>query len=120
MVPRRRQAGWILTGALVSVLGTYLVVALVTLLFRFPVPFGGYVSGPRGVGLSLLAATIYGVVFGGFVLQGLLGGVAGWLACRRAGGEPLATGRLCLCYGLLAAAPGVALLATLDMIIGPW
>lgn len=111
---------WILRGAVVSVLGTYPVAAVVALVFRFPVPFGGYVSGRSGVMLSLLAVTFYGALFGGFVVQGLLGGVAGGLAERRGGGNRRLTWRLCMLYGLAASFPGVALLATLDKIIGPW
>ena len=101
-------------------LGTYPAAAVFALFFRFPVPFGGYVSGPSGATLSPLAVTIYGVMFGGFVIQGLLGGVAGGLAERRGGGSRRLTWRLCILYGLAASLPGVALLATLDKIIGPW
>lgn len=111
---------WFLRGAALSVLGTYPAAALAALLFRFPVPFGGYVSGPGGAALTPLAVTIYGLVFGGFLVQGVLGGVAGLRAGHRGRHDRGRTWRLCFLYGLAAAVPGVAVLAVLDRIIGPW
>jgi hypothetical protein len=111
---------WALRGAVLGVLATYPMAALCALFFRFPVPFGGYVSGPSGAVLSPLAVTIYGVMFGGFVVQGVLGGIAGRLARRRGRGNQRLTWRLCILYGAAASLPGVALLATLDKVIGPW
>lgn len=111
---------WVLRGALFGMIGTYPAAVLCALVFRFPVPFGGYVSGPGGAALAPLAVTIYGAVFGGFLVQGVLGGLAGRLAERRGRGSGPRTWRLCLVYGALASLPGVALLAILDKIIGPW
>ena len=103
-----------------SVLGTYPVAALCALVFRFPVPLGGYVGGLTGAALTPLAVTIYGAVFAGFVVQGVLGAVAGGLAAHRAKGNQRRAWRLTLAYGIGASVPGVALLALLDKIIGPW
>ncbi len=94
--------------------------ALSALLFRFPIPFGGYSSGVHAVLPSAVAVTVYGVMFGGFVVQGLLGAVAGVLAQRRAGPDEGHKWRRCGIYGLAASLPGVTTLAVLDKIIGPW
>jgi hypothetical protein len=104
----------------VSVLGTYPVAALCALVFRFPIPLGGYVGGLTGAALTPLAVTVYGAVFAGFVIQGVLGAVAGGLAARRAKGNQRQAWRLTLAYGVGASVPGVAVLALLDKIIGPW
>ena len=107
-------------GTLCSIVGSYPMGALCALLFRFPIPFGGYASGVDAVIPTLLAVTVYGVLFGGFMVQGLLGGLAGLLARRRGGPDRRHTWRLCALYGLAASLPGVVILAVLDKIIGPW
>jgi hypothetical protein len=109
-----------LCGAACSILGTYPMAMLSALLFRFPIPFGGYSSGVHAVLPSLLAVTVYGLMFGGFIVQGLLGGVAGFLARRQGGLDQRRTWRLCAIYGVAASLPGVVALAVLDKIIGPW
>jgi hypothetical protein len=67
-----------------------------------------------------MAVTVYGVVFGGFIVQGLLGGVAGVLARRHGGPDRRRVWCLCAVYALAASLPGVVILAVLDKIIGPW
>lgn len=65
---------------------------------------------------ALIAAGVYGVL-GGFVVQALLGGIAGVMASRS--GAPDRR-RAVLTYSVLAALPGVLVLSVLDWIIGPW
>ena len=107
-------------GMLFSIVGSYPMGALCALLFRFPIPFGGYASGVDAVIPTLLAVTVYGVLFGGFMVQGLLGGVAGVLARQQGGPARRGSWRRCAFYVLAASAPGVLILAVLDNIIGPW
>lgn len=118
MTPWKTSAG-AARGALVSVVATYPVAALFALVYRFPVPFGGYVSGPQGALLSAIGVTFYGALFGGFAVQAALGAVAGamWSRAPAAGGG---ASRRWLLPGLAASVPGVALLSVLDKIIGPW
>jgi hypothetical protein len=73
-------------------------------------------SGPRAVVPALFGAAFYGVL-GGFVVQALLGGIAGVMASRS--GAPDRR-RAVLTYSVLAALPGVLVLSVLDWIIGPW
>jgi hypothetical protein len=110
----------ILCGAACSIAGTYPMAALCALLFRFPIPFGGYSSGVHAVLPSVVAVTVYGLVFGGFLVQALLGGVAGVLARRHGGPDRTHRWRRCVICGVAASLPGVTALAVLDKIIGPW
>ena len=107
---------YFLAGAAIAVAATFPLAALAALVFRFPIPFGSYMSGIGAVIPALFAAAFYGVL-GGFVVQALLGGIAGVMASRS--GAPDRR-RAVLTYSVLAALPGVLVLSVLDRIIGPW
>ena len=68
-----------LAGAAISVGATFPLAALMALVFRFPIPFGSYMSGIGAVIPALFAAAFYGMI-GGFMVQALLGGLTGGLA----------------------------------------
>ena len=83
---RHQEAGslrWFTKGAVYGVVGTLPLVAVTALVFRFPVPFVGYMSGPGAIMPTLLGALFYGVFFGGFAVQALLGGAGGLVGARR-------------------------------------
>ena len=107
---------YFLAGAAIAVAATFPLAALVALVFRFPIPFGSYMSGPSAVVPALFAAAFYGVI-GGFLVQAILGGIAGAIASRT--GSPNRW-RTVGTYAVLAALPGVLILSILDWIIGPW
>jgi len=112
--------GFFLAGAAIAVGATFPLAALAALVFRFPIPFGGYMSGPRAVVPALFAAAFYGTI-GGFMVQAILGGIAGGLAAARTvppEGRP--AWKRCALFAGLAAVPGVLLLSILDWLIGPW
>lgn len=111
---------WFRKGAMVGMVATVPLALLCALLFRFPVPFAGYLSGPEAVIPALIGVFFYGLLFGGFAVQALLGGMGGLLAGHHAGPDPGKRRCLCLLYSTIAAIPGVLLLAILDRIIGPW
>lgn len=67
----------ILLGAGITVVMAFPVAGLLALVYRFPVPFAGYVSGFSAVGYAMGGVVIYGLL-GGFPRLALLGG-----ACRR-------------------------------------
>lgn len=94
--------------------------AACALVFRFPVPFAGYMSGIDAVRPALSAVWFYGASLGGFLVQAVLGGLAGVLAQRCAAGDRQRTLRLCLVFSVVGSAVGVFALAILDQIIGPW
>lgn len=49
------------------------------LLYRFPVPSAGYVSGIEAAGSAMFEVVFYGVFFGGFILLGILGAIDGFV-----------------------------------------
>jgi hypothetical protein len=95
------------------------VAGVLALLYRFPVPFAGYVSGLPGVGYAMVAVLFYGIV-GGFPLLAVLGGIVGALATRTAPpGSRFPWGRVIMAC-MLPDVAALSLLAVLDKIIGPW
>ena len=106
-------------GAGIAVAASFPLAALVALLFRFPIPFGTYMSGIGAVIPALFAAAFYGII-GGFMVQALLGGIAGGLAASATVSDRRRAWRRCAAFASLAALPGVLLLSILDWIIGPW
>ena len=66
-------------GIVVALLGIFPVAALVALIYRFPIPAVGYLSGLDGMMGSPLAVLLYGIV-GGFYLLAVFGAIAGAVA----------------------------------------
>jgi hypothetical protein len=92
--------------------------ALVALVFRFPIPFSGYSSGPKAMVAAMFAAFFYGLL-GGVLVQavaGCLGGLAAYSLAR----DNMLRNVLSVLLGMVAAMPGLLILAMLDWIIGPW
>jgi hypothetical protein len=106
-------------GAAIAVLATCPAAAVVALIFRFPIPFGSYMSGPRAVVPALFAVAFYGTI-GGFMVQALAGGIAGGIAARRGAPDRRRAWKRCATFAILASLPGVLILSILDWIIGPW
>jgi hypothetical protein len=111
---------WFAAGALVGVVGSLPLAALSALVFRFPVPFAGYMSGPGAVVPALMGTLFYGIALGGFVVQALLGGLGGLAGARRGWPDHKRMRRLCVTFSLVGSGIGIATLAVLDWIIGPW
>jgi hypothetical protein len=93
--------------------------AICVLIYRFPVPFGGYVSGARQLPLALLAVVFYGALGGLPVMLGV-GALGGWLAHALAAPDMRRVRRLALTFGMAASAAAVLVLAVLDKLIGNW
>jgi hypothetical protein len=104
-----------LLGSLLAIAASLPIAAMTALVFRFPIPFGGYVSGPDAVLPSLYAAAFYGML-GGFLVQGLLGGTAALVARRTGNRSGIHSGMA----AVIAAVPAVLILSVLDWIIGTW
>ncbi len=109
----------ILWGAASATLLAFPFAAMCAVLYRFPVPFAGYVSGVGAVPSVLMGVAFYGIL-GGFPLLTAAGVLAGWAAHRKGQPDPRAVRRLAIGLGALAALLGVALLAVLDTLIGSW
>ncbi len=109
----------VLPGAFWAVVLAFPFAAICTLIYRFPVPFGGYASGPAASLRALAAVLFYGIL-GGFpvlLVVGALGGAAAYALGRPEVGR---IRRLTLAFSGLSALLGVGLLAILDKLIGPW
>lgn len=108
-----------LLGALWTVALPFPLAAVCALLYRFPVPFGGYVSGPAAVPGAFVAIIFYGIL-GGFLALLVAGALGG--AAAHALGRPdvRRVRRLALAFAAFIALAGVGLLAVLDKLIGPW
>jgi hypothetical protein len=104
-----------LLGSFVANIASFPLAALTALVFRFPIPFGDYASGPNAI-IPALYAVVFYEMLGGFLVQSVLGGIAAlipppnhertWIRSAAA--------------AALAAVPGVLILSVLDWMIGPW
>jgi hypothetical protein len=97
---------------------TFVWAALIGLVFRIPMPFQGYVSGPLAVISSPAAVLIYGVIFGGLLVTCALALLLYWMATMWwKGSTPRA--RMWMAANASAFISVIAL-STLDYFIGPW
>lgn len=112
----RRPARDAWLGAILTVLGTFPVAAVVALLFRFPVPFSGYQSGFEAMLISPLAVAVYGIFTGGFVVLALIGALLGWMLNRLGESD---SGTI-LNAALAVDTAVILLLSVWDKIYGPW
>ena len=88
------------------------------LVFRFPIPFAGYRSGPSPVIPAMFAVVFYGF-FSGFVLLIVLGAMGGVLTTflKRKFREP----KRLVCIGsVVITFVCLFVLAIPDYIVGPW
>jgi len=111
---------WFRKCAIVGIVATVPLVLLCALIFRFPVPFAGYLSGPSAILPALIAIIFYGVLMGGFIVQALLGGLGGLFGEYLASPNIKLVKRFCVVFSTIGASLGVLLLAILDKLIGPW
>lgn len=106
-------------GGVASCMAAFPAAFIVALVWRLPIPFGGYASGMEGAGKSWFAVLFYGIV-GGFPVLGVLGAICGAVAHQQCMPDRQAVVRLTMLLGALVAAMAVGLLTVLDMLIGPW
>jgi hypothetical protein len=106
------------TGAVFAILLSFPCAAAITLLYRFPIPFGGYASGLDAIPVAMMAVAFYGVTFGGFIVVGALGAIAAVMSHRFA--APRRSWGTTLVPSLVIAFCATFTLAILDKLIGPW
>lgn len=109
-----------MVGARWSVVSAFPIAGLMALVFRFPVPFVGYVSGFKAILPAMLAIVLYGVFLGGLILVGAIGAIGGALTAsnsnRSQQSQILAARLVAMAVTTLC----LFVLAILDKIIGPW
>lgn len=116
--PSMRQLA--VSGAIWSAVSAFPIAGFLALVYRFPVPFAGYMSGMDAIIPSQLSVVMYGVFLGGLPLLALGAAACGaatsmirfqsaeqsWWAARLAG--------MLLCFAALF------VLSILDHLIGRW
>ncbi len=108
-----------LHGAFWCVLFAFPGAVLLVSVWRFPIPFAGYRSGPGYVVEALFAAGFY-IIIGGFVVLGVLGAFAGLVARTLRPEDEREQKRLARIVTAVIALAATTLLAALDKLIGPW
>lgn len=106
-------------GAVAALVGMFPAAGFLALVWKFPIPLGGYVSGVEGALLTPIAVLVYGAL-GGFAVVPAMGAVSGALAFHLAHGNPLKARTVSALFGLSCALAAGVFLNVLDKIIGPW
>ena len=118
-----------LKGIAASAVSSFFFALLLVYLFRFPIPFGGYI-GPFSdissynvnvievLGMVLMAWVFYGI-FGGFIILPILGAITGIVVGRKYLTLENKNRMIILWVSAVTFVP-VFMLSILDYIIGPW
>ena len=108
-----------ITGGIAALVGMFPVASLLALIWKFPLPLGGYAHGFSAALLAPLAAFYYGL-FGGFLIVPALGALSGALAFKLSGGDVSNAKKLSIALGVACALAAGIFINILDKIIGPW
>jgi hypothetical protein len=93
--------------------------ALIALVFRFPIPMGGYYSGVEAIIPSMIGVAFYSV-FGLLPALLIFGAVAGTFVPVNRAGSGVWASILEIKVSVVAALVPLGVLSILDKIIGPW
>lgn len=111
----------ILRGTLWPVALSLPIASFIALIYRFPVPFVGYVSGVDAMGVAWLGMLFYGVLLGGYVLVSSTGALVAWLIqIRWSGRSPRFLSAATFLGSVLVSVFYVVSLVCLEVFIGPW
>ncbi|MBL9161840.1 MAG: hypothetical protein JNL18_03765 [Planctomycetaceae bacterium] len=106
-------------GGLLAVAFMFPLAGLTALLYQFPVPIAGMVTGWQGVLPAMLGLPIYAAL--GWVLIPIALGVLSGAAARRlAGADGRRARRITIALAAMSAFACTTTLATIDKLIGPW
>ncbi len=115
-----RSVVWSWRGAISAVIASFPFAAVLVTVYRFPIPFVGYVTGFQEIGPTMFAVLFYGICPPCvFLLLGLLGGFSGWIVNFLGVPEKIRN-PMCVLLGCIVAFLGMGVLAILDLVIGPW
>ena len=108
-------------GAVWSVMSAFPIAGLMALLFRFPVPFVGYMSGFEAIIPAMIAVIVYGVLLGGLVLVALFGALGGAFAAKLTmPNNQRSVKWVVRIVSVTITTACLLALSVLDMVIGPW
>ena len=102
--------------ALYAIFFMFPAAGLMALVYRFPLPFGSYASGPAGVWDAMLATIFYGMV-GGFLLVPVLAAGLGTLLRRLTHRQ---SGLAATVAPVIAALLYALFLSTAEILFGGW
>jgi hypothetical protein len=106
-------------GALTAIVMAFPVAGVLALVYRFPVPFAGYISGVSAMGYAMVGVVFYGLL-GGFPLLAVLGGLTGAIMSRTGTDKDKLPVKLIVLVCFFIDLAMLFVLAILDKIIGPW
>ncbi len=120
----------ILKGTIIAVVASFPVAILFSLLFRLPVPMGGYI-GPFGeIGVydfgavelfkTVFLAWIFYGMFGGFIILSVFGAITGVIVSRKYPESVAIKNKMIVLWATIISAIPILPLSILDYIIGPW
>ena len=110
----------LLFGSMCSVLSAFPIAGFVALVYRFPVPLLGYLSGREAVLPAMIGVLVYGVLLGGFVLLGGMGALIAFAVQKCPISNPKHRSWIVAIAAVVGTLGCMMLLSTLDKIIGPW
>lgn len=106
-------------GALSAFVAMFPAAFVLALVWKFPIPLAGNMSGLEAAQITPYAVAMYGV-FGGFLLVPFLGGLGGLLAFHLADGDVRKARVPSILYGVLCAFVAGIVLVLWEDIVGPW
>lgn len=120
----------VLKGTIIAVVASLPVAILFALIFRLPIPLGGYIGpfGEIGVydfgAVELLKAVFLAWVFygmsGGFIILSVLGAITGVIVSRKYSELVGIKNKMIALWATIITTIPILLLSILDYIIGPW
>ena len=110
----------VIIGIVSALLAAFPAAASVALVYGFPIPLGGKLRGLEAILPSQGAVLFYGLFLGGFPLLALAGAGAGALGYRLGTPDSARVRRLSIALASVSSLVATVLLATLDLMIGPW
>lgn len=116
-------------GIVFLIISSLLVSFLFAYMFRYPIPFEGYIGPFSAINandksmidilVSVIMAWAFYFMFGGIVILSLLGAATGNIVGRIYSSSPNKN-KFILIYSLIVSTIPVYFLSILDYIIGPW
>lgn len=113
-----RHGGGLLRGGITALIASLPISMIFVVVYRFPIPFGGYSHGLQFIHLVPIAWLFY-MSFGGFIVLFFGGALVGYIIEKRTADENKRKTRITI-GSIIFTAVAVGFLAILDKIIGPW
>ena len=107
-----------LRGAITALITSLPIAMIFVVVYRFPIPFGGYPHGIQYIHLVPIAWLFY-IVFGGFIVLFFGGALIGYIIGQQIADEDKKKTKITI-GSIIFTAFAVGFLSVLDKIIRPW